>query len=444
MSFPSTTKGLLRPQPGAMTSLVTEAGASTPSRYILEAGDYSFTPDLGELSEMNPFETSFHRMSAPGLAKPGPSTGMAYPPDKFPSLTTHSSSALPANLALPQSGPNVATSVSSSYTLAQSTSTSSTLLPLDNAQPLLMAGILPDTQSTVPPTDEPPRPVGAATAVAAAAALGINVPESTVPPVLQTVTTGNTNVSQIHTDPVTPNTAGPKKGAKSARKRENDKSGPVDSSTGPPNKKAAKRGADRQPSRKSAGSTDTVTTSATTSPASIQSQSQSNTAPRPSASSISPTQSTDAKGEPTEQYGDTEEKRLRFLERNRIAASKCRQKKKQWIEGLKQQSEEVTQRNKHLCYLVRQLKEEVQMLKAQLLAHSNCDCSDIQQYLKNSGQFNSNSVSSLPAGNNNVLVNSAGNISQPLMDNASVGSLIHHNPMDNTPSRIPVTKRAFM
>ncbi|RKP36204.1 hypothetical protein BJ085DRAFT_2216, partial [Dimargaris cristalligena] len=64
--------------------------------------------------------------------------------------------------------------------------------------------------------------------------------------------------------------------------------------------------------------------------------------------------------------------RKRFLERNRIAASKCRQKKKQWIEELKTQSEVAVQRNKQLTYMIGQLRDEVLTLKNQLLAHRDC------------------------------------------------------------------------
>ncbi|KAI8801433.1 hypothetical protein BJ742DRAFT_859261 [Cladochytrium replicatum] len=71
---------------------------------------------------------------------------------------------------------------------------------------------------------------------------------------------------------------------------------------------------------------------------------------------------------------DPEEKRRRFLERNRIAASKCRQKKKMWIADLEKQGQEVAERNAKLTALVAHLSEEVQFLKRQMQAHSNCDC----------------------------------------------------------------------
>ncbi|KAK9696831.1 hypothetical protein K7432_012261 [Basidiobolus ranarum] len=84
---------------------------------------------------------------------------------------------------------------------------------------------------------------------------------------------------------------------------------------------------------------------------------------------------------------DEEEKRKKFLERNRMAASKCRQKKKMWMKELEVRSEEVTNRNKSLHMLVGQLKEEVMQLKGQLLAHRNCNCNVIQQYVQTSGHF---------------------------------------------------------
>ncbi|KAH8555431.1 hypothetical protein BGW37DRAFT_477182 [Umbelopsis sp. PMI_123] len=84
---------------------------------------------------------------------------------------------------------------------------------------------------------------------------------------------------------------------------------------------------------------------------------------------------------------DLELKRLRFLERNRQAALKCRQKKKQWEKELQTRSEEVVNINKAFRSTVQDLKEEVIMLKNQLLAHSDCDCKAIQEYFANNTVF---------------------------------------------------------
>ncbi|KAI8919259.1 hypothetical protein DFJ77DRAFT_269226 [Powellomyces hirtus] len=91
------------------------------------------------------------------------------------------------------------------------------------------------------------------------------------------------------------------------------------------------------------------------------------------------------KGPPTEDEQD--EKRKRFLERNRVAASKCRMKKKQWLQDLETKSSEIGQSNRQLQAIVTQLKEEVMLLKSQLLLHRNCTCNVIQQYISTSPQF---------------------------------------------------------
>jgi len=86
---------------------------------------------------------------------------------------------------------------------------------------------------------------------------------------------------------------------------------------------------------------------------------------------------------------DGEEKRRKFLERNRQAASKCRQKKKAWMQDLEQRSDEITKRNKALHETVSMLKEEVLFLKNQLLAHRGCDCTVVKNYIQTSGTFSS-------------------------------------------------------
>ncbi|KAJ2627120.1 hypothetical protein GGF44_004822, partial [Coemansia sp. RSA 1694] len=76
-----------------------------------------------------------------------------------------------------------------------------------------------------------------------------------------------------------------------------------------------------------------------------------------------------------------QQRRRRFLERNRVAASKCRQKKKMWIQDLERRADDVTMQNRSLHIAVAQLKEEVLILRNQLLAHRNCGCSTVQQFL---------------------------------------------------------------
>ncbi|KAK0251734.1 Transcription factor [Friedmanniomyces endolithicus] len=73
-----------------------------------------------------------------------------------------------------------------------------------------------------------------------------------------------------------------------------------------------------------------------------------------------------------------EEKRKNFLERNRIAALKCRQRKKQWLQNLQQKVEIFSTENDALAATVTQLREEIVGLKTLLLAHKDCPVSQAQ------------------------------------------------------------------
>ncbi|KAI1102092.1 Aft1 HRA domain-containing protein [Jackrogersella minutella] len=67
-----------------------------------------------------------------------------------------------------------------------------------------------------------------------------------------------------------------------------------------------------------------------------------------------------------------EEKRKNFLERNRVAALKCRQRKKQWLANLQNKVEMFSSENDALTAQISQLREEVVNLKTLLLAHKDC------------------------------------------------------------------------
>ena len=73
-----------------------------------------------------------------------------------------------------------------------------------------------------------------------------------------------------------------------------------------------------------------------------------------------------------------EEKRKNFLERNRVAALKCRQRKKQWLANLQTKVELFTQENDALTQQCSQLREEIINLKTLLLAHKDCPVSHQQ------------------------------------------------------------------
>ncbi|KAF2185971.1 hypothetical protein K469DRAFT_152349 [Zopfia rhizophila CBS 207.26] len=73
-----------------------------------------------------------------------------------------------------------------------------------------------------------------------------------------------------------------------------------------------------------------------------------------------------------------EEKRKNFLERNRVAALKCRQRKKQWLQNLQTKVELFSTENDALSATVTQLREEIVNLKTLLLAHKDCPVSQTQ------------------------------------------------------------------
>ncbi|KAJ1980550.1 Transcription factor [Dimargaris xerosporica] len=67
-----------------------------------------------------------------------------------------------------------------------------------------------------------------------------------------------------------------------------------------------------------------------------------------------------------------DEKRRNFLERNRIAALKCRQRKKQWLTNLQQSIDMYTVENEKIEKDMQRLREEIINIKALLVAHKNC------------------------------------------------------------------------
>ena len=79
-------------------------------------------------------------------------------------------------------------------------------------------------------------------------------------------------------------------------------------------------------------------------------------------------------------------RRSKFLERNRVAASKCRQKKKEWTNNLENRARGLQKENTSLHHLLDSCKEEVLFLKGEMLKHSNCGCSEIQDYLQQGAQ----------------------------------------------------------
>ncbi|KAM8856255.1 cyclic AMP-dependent transcription factor ATF-2 isoform 1-T2 [Spinachia spinachia] len=74
-----------------------------------------------------------------------------------------------------------------------------------------------------------------------------------------------------------------------------------------------------------------------------------------------------------------DEKRRKFLERNRAAASRCRQKRKVWVQSLEKKSEDLNSVNGQLQNEVTLLRNEVAQLKQLLLAHKDCPVTAMQK-----------------------------------------------------------------
>ncbi|TKA78348.1 hypothetical protein B0A49_01230 [Cryomyces minteri] len=76
-------------------------------------------------------------------------------------------------------------------------------------------------------------------------------------------------------------------------------------------------------------------------------------------------------------------KRDRFLERNRLAAAKCRQKKKVWTEGLEERGRNAQAQNTFLRAEIANLRNELMSLKGMVLTHveANCGCTRIREYV---------------------------------------------------------------
>lgn len=85
------------------------------------------------------------------------------------------------------------------------------------------------------------------------------------------------------------------------------------------------------------------------------------------------------KGEPKTK--EEQEKREKFLERNRIAASKCREKKKLWFENLGAQSTRLYKDGIQKRLAVKQLRDELICLKDEILSTRKCGCPGLIDYI---------------------------------------------------------------
>ncbi|XDV35604.1 hypothetical protein PO909_005517 [Leuciscus waleckii] len=92
---------------------------------------------------------------------------------------------------------------------------------------------------------------------------------------------------------------------------------------------------------------------------------------------------------------EPDERRRRFLERNRAAASRCRQKRKVWVSALEKRAEELATSNVTLTGEVSLLRTEVIRLKELLLAHKDCPVTAMQKKAYLAAGVDEGSVSAL-------------------------------------------------
>jgi hypothetical protein len=77
------------------------------------------------------------------------------------------------------------------------------------------------------------------------------------------------------------------------------------------------------------------------------------------------------------------EKRGKFLERNRVAASKCRQKKKEYVSGLEETKADLESLNTHLTLERTKLLNELTSIKSHLMLHAGCNDRNINHWMMN-------------------------------------------------------------
>ncbi|KAI1152434.1 hypothetical protein F4825DRAFT_461876 [Nemania diffusa] len=83
------------------------------------------------------------------------------------------------------------------------------------------------------------------------------------------------------------------------------------------------------------------------------------------------------------EYKGNDGKRRHFLQRNRVAAMKCRKKKKEWVSDLEETKTGLESQNTHLHMELDGLVDEASRIRAQLMVHANCNDSNIDKWIEN-------------------------------------------------------------
>ncbi|KAL8876881.1 MAG: hypothetical protein Q9198_004996 [Flavoplaca austrocitrina] len=86
-------------------------------------------------------------------------------------------------------------------------------------------------------------------------------------------------------------------------------------------------------------------------------------------------------------------RRSKFLERNRVAASKCRQKKKEWTQNLETRARTLQKENNSLKMMLDSMRDEMIFIKSEMLKHTTCGCEHIQSWVdSNQGSLSTSPI----------------------------------------------------
>ncbi|XP_068598618.1 cyclic AMP-dependent transcription factor ATF-7-like [Brachionichthys hirsutus] len=137
-----------------------------------------------------------------------------------------------------------------------------------------------------------------------------------------------------------------------------------------------------------------------------QQPSQNSDAPSPAQPQVSPAQPTGGRRRRATEM-DPDERRQRFLERNRAAATRCRQKRKIWVNSLEKKADDLVNMNVSLSTEVTLLRNEVAQLKQLLLAHKDCPVTLMQKkaaFLAAGGEEASRETPTDPSGSQAAVI----------------------------------------
>jgi hypothetical protein len=135
------------------------------------------------------------------------------------------------------------------------------------------------------------------------------------------------------------------------------------------------------------------------------------------------------------------QRRRRILERNRLAATKCRIRKRDEASALATREQEMEDHNRYLASVYDGLAAEIYELKTQLLRHTECGCVLIQRYIANEAK---RSVDNLASGNPSgsidysAAASRSSSISAPPLAGFAEACHNHHSHLVPTTPSIPL------